>query len=259
MKQSELVSDQFSGSAQGYLTSDVHANGADLQRLNALTRYSASQTALDLGCGAGHTSFAMAKEVAAVTAYDLSAEMLVLVESEAVRRGLTNITTQQGSAEHLPFADASFDLVATRFSTHHWSNVPAAMSEVRRVLKPTGILVLIDTVSPENPLFDTVLQTVEILADASHIRDYRVSEWHAMLNVAGFEVLESDSWTLPMAFSSWIGRKQTSELRADTIRDVFAKSSDEVRQYFKVQADCSFDLDVVWLMAKYSRQIKQSF
>jgi len=250
MKQRRLVSEQFGGSAQAYLSSSVHANGTDLQRLTELTRNLACQQALDLGCGAGHSSFAMAKAGAAVTAYDLSPQMLSLVEHEAAQRGLTNITTQLGGAEHLPFAEASFDLVATRFSAHHWSNVPAALGEIRRVLKSTGTLVVIDVIAAENPLFDTLLQTVEVLGDPSHIRDYRVSEWRAMLQASGFAVSENNNWTLPIEFASWTAIKRTSDLRVEAIRDVFAKVSDEVRQYFKLQADNSFDLDITWLQAK---------
>lgn len=250
MKQSNLVSEQFSGSAQAYLTSAVHANGADLQRLTQLTRDCACRQALDLGCGAGHAAFAIAKAGSAVIAYDLSPKMLALVEQEAVQRGLMNITTQLGAAEHLPFATASCDLVATRFSAHHWSHVPAALAEVRRVLKPTGIVLVIDTVAAENPLFDTVLQTVEILGDASHIRDYRVSEWQAMLQAAGFDVVETDRWSLPVEFANWAAIKRTSGQRIEAIQGVFGQVSDEVRQHFKLQADCSFDLEVAWLQAK---------
>lgn len=250
MKQNTLVSQQFGNTAQAYLNSCVHAEGADLQRLTRLTHNGTDLNALDLGCGAGHTAFAMAKAGATVTAYDLSLKMLALVENEAARQGLMNITTHQGVAEKLPFADASFDLVATRFSAHHWNDVVAAMREVRRVLKPTGTLVVIDIVAAENALFDTLLQSVELLRDPSHIRDYRVSEWYAMLHAAGFEVTESDSWTLTMEFVSWTTRMRTLELRVEAIRDVLIKASDEARQYFKVQADCSFDIDAVWLEAK---------
>lgn len=250
MKQNNLVSEQFGERAQAYLTSGVHATGADLERLAALTHQPACRQALDLGCGAGHTAFTMAKAGAKVIACDLSPKMLALVAHEAAQRSLANITTQQGPAEQLPFADAGFDLVATRFSAHHWSDVPAALSEVRRVLKPMGTLVVIDVIAAENPLFDTVLQTVEILGDPSHVRDYRVSEWRSMLHAAGFEIAESDTWTLPMEFTHWTAVKHTSEQRVEAIRDVLAKSSDEVRQYFKVQADSSFKLDVAWLKAR---------
>jgi ubiquinone/menaquinone biosynthesis C-methylase UbiE len=247
MKQSKLVSEQFGAAAQGYLTSDVHANGADLQRLMELVGRQQCRNALDLGCGAGHAAFAIAKAGTAVTAYDLAPEMLAVVENAAMQRGLTDIKTQQGAAEQLPFADDYFDLVVTRYSAHHWSNVPTALGEVRRVLKPAGSLVVIDTVAAENPLFDTVLQSLEILADPSHVRDYRHSEWQAMLQDAGFELEANDSWRLAVAFPDWIARKRTSAFRADAIREVIAQAADEVRQY--LYEDGAINLDVAWLQA----------
>ena len=248
MKQNTLVSDQFGQVAKAYLTSSVHAAGADLARLTTLSQAYHGRAALDLGCGAGHASFALAQGGARVTAYDLSVEMLALVAAEATRRELPNITTRQGSVDQLPFADASFDLVMTRFSAHHWRDVKAGIAEMRRVLKPAGRLVVID-VAAENALFDTMLQTVEILRDASHVRDYRLSEWIALLQAAGFAVGDSDRWRLPMVFDTWVARMRTPELRVAAIRDVFAQASDEVQQYFRVQADGTFDIDVAWIEA----------
>lgn len=251
MKQNELIDEQFGNTAHDYLISRVHAEGAELQRLRKLTRELNVHKALDLGCGAGHSSFTMAQGGAQVTAYDLSAQMLDQVQSETERRKLSEVTTRQGCAEQLPFADDSFDLVATRFSAHHWNDVPMAMREVHRVLKPTGTLVVIDVVASENALFDTVLQTVEILRDVSHIRDYRMSEWVTMLQTAGFNVPESDSWPLTMEFANWIARMRTSSLRSAAISDVFLNASDEVRQHFNVQTDNSFDIEVAWFMTTH--------
>ncbi|MDB6000139.1 MAG: Methyltransferase type 11, partial [Rhizobacter sp.] len=176
--------------------------------------------------------------------------MLAVVDAEAQRRGLPSLQTRQGPAETLPFADASFDLVATRFSAHHWSDVPAAMREVRRVLKAGGTLVVIDGFAPESPLLDTVLQTVEILRDASHVRDYRLSEWRAMLAAAGFADPASDTWTLTMDFPVWIARMRTPQLRADAVRDVLARAPEEARQHFQIQPDGCFNLDVAWLQVR---------
>lgn len=250
MQQHKLASQQFGNAADNYLTSPVHANGADLQRLADQVRAAAAATALDLGCGAGHASYAMAAAGAAVTACDPAPAMLAVVAREAGQRGLGNIVTRQGRAEALPFAAASFDLIVTRFSAHHWSDLPAALREARRVLKPGGSLVAIDTVSPEHPLCDTILQTLEILADASHVRNYRISEWQAMLRAAGFAVTGCDAWTLPMAFPAWLARKNTPAPRAAAIREVLAGAADEARQYFRIQADGSFNLDVAWLGAE---------
>jgi ubiquinone/menaquinone biosynthesis C-methylase UbiE len=56
--------------------------------------------------------------------------------------------TQQGYAETLPFADASFDVVISRYSAHHWHDVGQALREVKRVLKPGGVMIIMDVMSP---------------------------------------------------------------------------------------------------------------
>ena len=136
--QEDLVSGQFGSRAAAYLSSAVHAQGRDLENLAALVRDKPQAKVLDLGCGAGHVSFHVAPHVREVVAYDLSAEMLDVVGLAATQRGLTNITTQAGMAEHLPFADASFDYVLSRYSAHHWRDLDAGLRETARVLKPAG-------------------------------------------------------------------------------------------------------------------------
>ena len=250
MKQHALAAQQFGATAEAYRTSAVHAQGHDLQRLAALARALPGGLALDLGCGAGHASFALAAGGMQVSACDLSANMLAVVAHEAAARGLATITPCQTQAEVLPFADATFDLAVTRFSAHHWSDVPAALRELRRMLKPQGVLVVIDAVAPERPACDTVLQTVEILRDASHVRDYPVSEWTRMLQHSGFTAPQTEVWTLTMDFASWVARMRTPALRQQAIRDVLAHAAQEVRETLRVQEDGSFDLPVAWMQTR---------
>ncbi|WP_164114036.1 class I SAM-dependent methyltransferase, partial [Serratia marcescens] len=73
------VDRQFGEQANAYLTSAVHAQGKDLQRLAQLLEPHAGARLLDLGCGAGHASFTAAARVGQVVAYDLSAQMLAVV------------------------------------------------------------------------------------------------------------------------------------------------------------------------------------
>src|ERR1700749_2920904 len=158
-----LVDDQFGSRANAYLTSAVHAQGRDLEALVALASSHRDARLLDLGCGGGHVAFNVAPHVREVVAYDLSAEMLAVVAGAAKERGLTNLKTQQGVVESLPFADASFDLVLSRYSTHHWRDFDAGLREGARVLKPGGIAGFADSVAPPTPLLDTFYQTIEIL------------------------------------------------------------------------------------------------
>src|ERR1051326_1974270 len=174
-----LVGRQFGTRASAYLSSAVHAQGADLESLAALVEEDSAAQVLDLGCGAGHVSFAVAPRAKSVVAYDLSSDMLEVVARAAADRGLANITTRQGVAEHLPFPDASFDRVLSRYSAHHWRDFEAGLREAARGLQPGGIGGLVAAVSPGAPLLDTYLQGIELLRDLSHVRDYSRAEWEA--------------------------------------------------------------------------------
>jgi len=250
MEQPDMAARQFGATAANYLGSSVHARGADLERLEALTRRLQPARALDLGCGAGHAAFALARGGAAsLIAYDLSEQMLAVVEHEAQARGHSQITIRRGAAEQLPFADASFELIVSRYSAHHWPSVPAAVAEMVRVLQPGGTLVAIDVVAPEAALLDTTLQTIELLRDMSHVRDYRESEWRSMLNLPQLEAASSERWKLPLEFDSWVQRIATPARRVAALRAVFDDLPAEAREYFCVGADGSFVSDAMWIEA----------
>lgn len=250
MKQAAVVAEQFGNTAASYLTSSVHAQGADLEAVRDIARKLQDPEVLDLGCGGGHISFTVAPHAASVTACDLSAQMLEVVAASAAERDLHNIRTEQAQAEHLPFPDASFDLVVTRFSAHHWLHVPSGLREMQRVLRPGGMVVVIDIVASEIALHDTTLQAVELLRDASHVRDYRVSEWAAMFADAGFAHEYIRGWKLRMVFDEWIARMRTPPQRVAAIRSLFDTAPEESRAYFAVQDDYSFDIDAAFFTAR---------
>lgn len=244
MQQQTLVTEQFGNNANAYLSSAVHATGEDLLFLQKVAERHNKPRILDLGCGAGHASFAVAAKANSVVAYDISEQMLAVVAEAAVDRQLNNVETRYGAAENLPFANEEFDMVITRFSAHHWQNLPDAINEVNRVLKKKGTAVFIDVVSPEAPLFDTTLQAVEILRDASHVRNYRLSEWQAIFTNAAMNIGPTRTWKLPMRFDQWIARMQTPKERVLGIRSLFNTASTEVKEYFSLQPDLSFSIDV---------------
>lgn len=206
------VERQFSPRASAYLTSAVHAQGEDLLQMAAIARKHPGARLLDLGTGDGHVSFHVAPHVAEVVAYDLSQSMLDVVAGEAARRGLANLRTCRGKAEALPFGDGEFDLVMSRYSTHHWEDPGQALREACRVLKPGGIAVFADVVSPGEALLDTWLQTIEVLRDTSHVRDYSAAEWLRMAAEAG---LVTQGMTAPAAAGiHLVGRAHAHAARA---------------------------------------------
>lgn len=234
--------DQYNTLAQAYLDSPVHAAGPDLARAQALVAETIEghASALDVGCGAGHLSFALAPYVARVVALDLSPEMLDTVAKAATGRGLPQIETITGTAEALPFPDGSFDLVGTRYSAHHWTNLDASLKEMRRVLKPGGRLLLIDVQGDEDALVDSHLQAMELLRDRSHVRNRSVSQWHSLLADAGFADITHECWPTRIDFMSWVTRMRTPPSRVTMIRELQNDAPQEVHEALAIEADGSF-------------------
>ena len=244
----DRVRAQFDPRANAYLASAVHAAGADLDAMAAALSRRKVGSVLDAGCGGGHVTFRLAPLAERVVACDLSSSMLETVAGEAARRGLSHVETRQASVEALPFAEGSFDVVATRFSAHHWRDLGAGLAEMRRVLKPGGIALFADVVAPDEPLFDTWLQSLELLRDPSHVRNRSVAEWNALLDKAGFGPGEVTSYRLPLAFGPWIERMRTVEDHVRAIRSLQDQATAEVKDYFALEADGSFTLDTALIV-----------
>lgn len=241
--QQRLAVAQFGPRAAAYVESSVHARGADLDHLVEILRERPQARVLDLGCGGGHVSLTAAPLVQHVTAYDLAAPMLAAVERLAAERGLANISTAQGAAEALPFADGSFDVVLSRYSAHHWTDLNCALREARRVLAPEGLAIFIDVVAPERPVLDTHLQCVEVLRDPSHVRDYSALEWLGALSAAGVTPAQPIMRRLRLDFASWIARIATPEAHAAAIRSLQSRMAEDVAAYFEIEVDGSFTID----------------
>lgn len=242
--QSQVVTEQFDAQAHAYLVSPVHAAGEDLRALAQLAAELRPARALDLGCGGGHASYAVAAVAGHVVAYDLSPSMLDTVARSAAERGLNNIQTQPGQAERLPFESASFDLVVTRFSAHHWHDLDSALREAARVLRPGGRMLVVDTISPGRPLLDTFLQTLEVLRDPSHVRNYTRAEWDAAGLRAGLLPGRAQAFRLRLDFAAWVERIRTPPLMVQAVRALQAAVADDARRHFAVEPDGSFTIDV---------------
>lgn len=244
-----LVVNQYDSRAAAYLGSTVHASGPDLARIADAVGVRPGAMALDVGCGGGHLSFLLAGLVEQVVACDLSQAMLQTVTAEADRRGLRNVVTRQMSADNLDFPAESFDVVATRYSAHHWQHWRAGLHAMRRVLRPGGLAVFADVIAPEDALPDTWLQCLELLRDPSHVRNASLQTWKQGLSDSGFTILEVARFRLRLDFASWIERMRTSPVHVAAIRSLQQQASTEVAEYFALEDDGSFSIDTAVILA----------
>ena len=231
----DAVRRQFGAAAMAYATSSVHASGPDLAALAKAAALTGRERVLDLGCGAGHTALALAPHAASVTAVDLTDEMLAVAAGLARQRSLDNITFKLADVAALPFPADSFDLVVSRYAAHHFAAPDRALAAAARVLRPGGTFLLIDTVAPEDPALDTFFNTIELLRDDSHVRDWRGSEWVRMLNGAGFEATIRERFAIGLDGASWVARMQTPPSRVAMLRELFATASPTRRAAFEIQ------------------------
>jgi ubiquinone/menaquinone biosynthesis C-methylase UbiE len=233
----ERVRAQFARTAAAYVSSRGHAEGRDLVRLVELAAPRATDIALDVSTGGGHTALALAPHVARVTASDLTPEMLAATRAFLTARGVSNADYVIADAERLPFLGEAFDLVTVRIAPHHYSDARAATAEMARVLRPGGRLVLVDNVAPEDPALDAFMNEIERRRDNSHVRNYSETEWRAMLAGAGLLVTNAERERKTISFAEWVERAQMEpEAREALARDMLA-TSPAARDYFGIVED----------------------
>ena len=104
---------------------------------------------LDVACGAAHATEPVAPRVRQVVGIDLTGGCSYESAPHRLRdNGIGNVLLQAGNAESLPFIDESFDIVFCRSSLHHFDDPQRAVSEMVRVCRSGGRIVLFDLVAP---------------------------------------------------------------------------------------------------------------
>ncbi|HEV7132693.1 MAG TPA: class I SAM-dependent methyltransferase [Gaiellaceae bacterium] len=178
------MTDLWSDRADLYRTSEIHASGDDLDLVVAWCEPGEGVTALDVATGGGHVARRLREAGCSVVTVDPAPGMQADVLAPA---------------EHLPFADASFDAVATRLAAHHFADVVAALKEMARVA--SGRVVICD-----NTFVSESSEEADRLRDPSHVRNYGVAEWESFFELAGLEVVDQRHMERPLEIEPWLAR-----------------------------------------------------
>jgi len=223
---------EFGKHAAYYINSPTHARGASLQRLVDLTAPKSDWYVLDVATAVGHTALAFAVHVEHVTAVDLTREMITLAQKETQRLELTNVTLEVADAEKLPYDDGRFHLVTCRIAPHHFEDIPRFVREATRVLRPEGLLAVVDNIVPGG-VVGKYVNSFEKKRDPSHGRCLTLEEWVDIYESAGLEITSLETLGKELVFEAWAGRHP--QPLQDELRRMLQDAPAEVREFLQPQ------------------------
>jgi SAM-dependent methyltransferase len=175
-----LIVDQFTKQAVPF--SQMPDQSPELIR--AASGVGPTDSVLDVACGPGVLACAFAQVAHHVTGIDLTPAMIDRARALQQTQSLANLAWQIGHVLPLPFPDASFSLVFTRYSFHHFLDPKAVLAEMVRVCSPGGRVAVVDvfTSSPEQA---EAFNRMENLRDPSHVRALPLEELTSLFDEAG--------------------------------------------------------------------------
>ncbi len=192
------MTDLWSERAEAYRQSPTHAEGEDLDLVVAWCEPAPGVTVLDVATGGGHVARRLREAGAKVVTVDAAPGMGPDVIAPA---------------DHLPFADSSFDAVACRIAAHHFPDVLAAVWERARVARDRVVIC-------DNLFTSESAEEADRLRDPSHVRTYGVAEWHSFFELAGLEVAREASMLRSTDFEGWLARTETPEDVRPRVREL---------------------------------------
>jgi SAM-dependent methyltransferase len=193
--------------AEAYRTSEAHREGRDLDLLVEWGQ--GAKEALDVATGGGHVARRLRAAGLRVVTLDPAPGM----QPDVV-----------APAEHIPYPDESFDVVACRVAAHHFEDVGAAVREMARV---TRDLVLV----ADNVFVSEAAEEADRVRDPSHVRNYTEAEWRELFSGAGLQVEDVTTYMHPVLLEPWLERAGCTGEEAERVRALVAdrREGDHVR------------------------------
>ncbi len=217
----DVVRREFTRQEPSFARADAYYASLGAGTVAALRPLAGSEIVLDVACGAAHGSEAVAAHVRQVVGADLTPALLAAGAKRLAERRVHNVLLQEANAARLPFADASFDLVFCRAALHHFAEPSAQVSEMARVCRPGGRIVLLDMVAPSLDV-RTRLDALHRELDPSHASCLLGDELAALLSrCSGAHATLRRSRSAPLPFE--VFEHQSAAARPELLERVKAE------------------------------------
>jgi Methyltransferase domain len=192
------MTDVWSQRADAFRESPTHREGPDLDLLIEWCEPGHDVKVLDVATGGGHVARRLREEGCTVITVDPAPGMKPDVVA---------------SAEELPFADGSFDVVTCRIAAHHFQDIRAAVAEMARIAQRVVVI-------EDNVFIDDAVEEAERLRDPTHVRCYSEDEWKELLTAAGLEVEQVERFERHPVVDDWLARVETPPADGARVREL---------------------------------------
>jgi len=200
-----FVRERFTKTAEVFGDYAVAHRVTEAETLARMVSANENDKAVDLACGPGTLALRFAKHVRWICGLDFTPAILQRARNSAAQDGLLGkMAFAIGDAQSLPFASDSLDLAVTSYSLHHISDPARVISEMSRVVKKGGRVVVIDIEVPEDPEIRALNHRIEFIRDHSHSRSFTQGEFEAMFAAAGLRIIEIEHKGHPRTFEHWM-------------------------------------------------------
>ena len=221
----DLILDQFTRQAAPFSTAKTIADETALRLLVDFGGAGPQDTVLDVACGGGLVVCAFAQAVRHATGIDVTPAMLDRARALAKAKGLGNVSWDRGDVESLPYPDATFTIVVSRFTFHHFLNPLAVLREMLRVCARGGRVVVADVEAASDPAKAAEFNRMEKLRDPSHVRAMPIAELRGLFGAAGLSEPRVIGYELRDELESLLHRSFPNPGDEVRIREIFTASA----------------------------------
>jgi ubiquinone/menaquinone biosynthesis C-methylase UbiE len=204
--QAQAIEQAFTAQAASFNASTMANTAAVLDELVDAADPQPGQRWLEAACGPGIVTRRLAPRTGSVLGVDLTPAMVELGRREAEGAGLGNVDFQVADATATGLADASFDGAITRFSLHHIPLPGRLVTEMARLVRPGGRVVVLDHLADDDVESLAWVQEVERLRDPSHWASVSRAHLHHFGWAADLELVDERRFGFELDFDDWLRR-----------------------------------------------------
>jgi len=215
------IQDQFSRQAVPFATAPIHSSAEGFALLARSAELGASDELLDVACGPGLVACELAPRVKSVRGLDVVESMLEQARARAASLDLSNVAFDLGDCTKLPYPDASFSRVVTRYSFHHLLEPALTLREMARVCRPGGTITVCDAAPAREKR--AAYNRMEKLRDPSHAAAFCPEQLEALFSDQNLRIYNREQYRLEVALEDSLAASFPEPGDAEKLREMFEK------------------------------------